>query len=175
MMFPTAQGYYVYTSGQWHPALTVPCDHLPAWAPNASLLMRDMCHIDAHGRPAVAYAGLLMDGVSCWDQNYGRYLLPGVIHDSECAIIRSLPPGPERRTAQAHADRRFQVAILALGMASARAAVWWAAVTSYSLATRSRRWPSYLTDLEGYYRARGLPERYIEVGLRLAADNRRAL
>jgi hypothetical protein len=174
-MFPVTQGYYVYTSDRWRPALTVPCDHLPTWQPNASLLMRDMCHIDAAGRPAVAYAGLLMDGVSCWAQNYGRYLLPGTIHDSECAIIRSLPPGPERRTAQAHADQRFRAAILAIGMSPARAAVWWAAVASYSLATRSVRWPSYLTDLEGYYRARGLPERYIEAGLRLAADNRRAM
>jgi hypothetical protein len=174
-MFPQAEGYYVHTDGLWVRALTLPCDHIPGWRANAAFLMRDFCHVDKHGRPAVAYAGLLFDGVSCFGQNYGTYLFEGAIHDSECAIVRSLPPGPERRAAQASTDARFRTALVRRGMAPARAGYWYAFVSLHAWKLRNAVKPSYLTHLEAYYRHEGLPEQYIEHGLRIAADNRRAV
>jgi hypothetical protein len=173
-MFPTAQGYYVWAEDEWKTAETVPCDHIIGWKPNASFLMRDLCEVDDRGLPAVAYAGLLFDGVSWINQHYGLYFMAGAAHDSGCAICRSLPPSAERIHAQANVDLRFYRGVLYLGMAPhVRAWAWYRIVKLHAWLNRNRMVPDYVTHLEAYYRFNGLPDRAIAQGLRIAEKHRR--
>ena len=172
--FPDKQGHYVWTDDVWTPAITVPCDHIVNWEPNTSFLMRDMCYVDEHGVPSVSHAGLYFDGVSYFGHNYGRYFLAGVDHDGGCDLARSLKPGPHRRAVQAAVDRRFRGNVQFLGMSWARAQRWYLAVCANAVLRSKRVMPSYVDDLEAYYRYHNLPELAIMQGLRIAEEHRRA-
>jgi len=171
-MFPTAQGYYERIAEAWLPAVSVPCSHLMAPHDRYAVLYHQWLYVDRKGAPHVAGEGFPLDGLTIprilWrvaGHPWGRHLAAGVIHDSDCAIALSFPPGDHRDRLRLHADELFHEGLEYLGASAATASIWYASVRVGSLASAIRRKPAepdYRFDLEGYYARLGIGREVLE-------------
>jgi hypothetical protein len=162
-MFPTKQGFYARVSHEWRPALGVPCLHLAAPHDKYAILMRDFCYVNRRGEPRVAKEGFPFNGISIprplWrvaGHPWGRNLPAATIHDFECAIAQSLPPGDERAALRLRADGEFRECLELIPNPSVVPPTWFCCVRIGSrAASRQKVTPDFRLDPESYYRSCG--------------------
>jgi len=181
---PGEQGFYVLTEHGWKRALDVPLSHCRTLLDGKplSILTNDFLYMDVTIAPWLVRSGLPTDGLTIpfflWPllgHPYGRYLMAGVVHDRQCALAMSKPPGAERDRIRAEADRLFgEMCSYLTPDAKIGPAVFEAGVKIGACwTTKIRRKPAepfYETDLVAAYIREDIPQMIvIEDGRRQAA------
>jgi len=151
------QGFYVRDrSGTIHPALTIPGEHVigSKWR----VLIADFGYKDKRGRWHWALRGMPYDGESSCFRDSNR-IGPATIHDHYCYMAEELSPGEARNALREIADALYKEMLECIECWKTTSVGFWAAVRAWSFKSRwAKAQPSYITDLAGAYRKRGIED-----------------